>query len=249
MDSYILTLKLYCGHCKDLMTGWSGTGKLGKLHRYYMCNGKKKKICNKKNVRKDNIEDTVVRQCRAILTNENIDKIADEVVAFNESEQQSNENLKRLEKLVSDNKKQHDNLMSSLKLCEDDDTKRILLSEISKMAKEAKELRIQLAIEESRKVKITRHDIKFFLMDIRNGDIEDVKYRKILVGALVNKIYLYDDGQLTIAFNNGDTTTEIDANLIDKVEQDIESMSKENEGYFIDNLRPVERSRTNHLHY
>ncbi len=101
-NEYLLTLRLFCGHCKELMTGWSGTGKAGKTHRYYMCNGKKKKLCGKKNVRKDQIEDIVIYQCRKILTDENIEKIANEVIAFNEFEQQNNVNLKRLEKLIAD---------------------------------------------------------------------------------------------------------------------------------------------------
>lgn len=236
-NEYLLTLKLFCGHCKELMTGWSGTGKAGKIHRYYMCNGRKKKLCRKKNVRKNRIEDIVVEQCRKILTDENIEKIASDVIAFNESEQQNNINLKRLEKLISDNKKQQGNLMNTLKLCEDDDTKRMILAELSQMGKEEKELQIQLAIEESRKVKITRREIVFFLKDLQNGDVSNIKYRKILINVLVNKIYLYDDGRLTIVFNNGDTTTEVDVNLIEDIENDI-PIQRENGSYFIGNDGP-----------
>ena len=236
-NEYLLTLRLFCGHCKELMTGWSGTGKANKIHRYYMCNGRKKKRCNKKNVRKGRIEDTVVHECRKILTDENIEKIASDVIAFNESEQRNNNNLKRLEKLLADNDKHKSNLMDTLKLCEDDDTKRMILSEISVMGKEAKELEIQLAIEESRKVKMTRREIVFFLKDLQNGDVSDVKYRKTLISVLVNKIYLYDDGRLTIIFNNGDTTTEVDVNLIDSIERDIPVCSHDG-GYFIGDDRP-----------
>ena len=94
-DEYLLTTKLFCGHCKELMTGWSGQGKSGKTHRYYKCNGSKKKLCNKKNVRKNVIEDIIVEQCRVILTDANIERIANDVVAFNEAEQRNNTNLKR----------------------------------------------------------------------------------------------------------------------------------------------------------
>ena len=236
-NEYLLTLRLFCGHCKELMTGWSGTGKAGKIHRYYMCNGKKKKLCGKKNVRKEQIEDIIIYQCRKILTDENIEKIANEVVAFNESEQQNNVNLKRLEKLIADTHKQKSNLMSTLKLCEDDDTRRILLSELFLMDKEAKELQIQLSIEENRKVKISRLEIVFFLKDLQNGDMSDIKYRKTLISVLVNKIYLYDDGRLTIIFNNGDTTTEIDTNLIDNIEKDV-PVCYDNKSYFIGNDGP-----------
>jgi hypothetical protein len=33
-EPYILTTKLFCGHCKEMMTGVSGTSKTGKKHYY-----------------------------------------------------------------------------------------------------------------------------------------------------------------------------------------------------------------------
>lgn len=45
---YLLTTKLYCGYCKDMMTGYGGTGKSGKTYHYYICRKAKKKKCNKK---------------------------------------------------------------------------------------------------------------------------------------------------------------------------------------------------------
>ena len=129
--------------------------------------------------------------------------------------------------------------MSTLKLCEDDDdVKRELLAELSKMSAEAKDLEIQLANEESRKVTITRHSIMFFLRDLQNGDTSDVKYRKVLINTLVDRIYLYDDGRLTIMFNNGDTTTEVEINLIDDIEQNVPVCKDDDRGYFIDNEAP-----------
>ena len=248
-NEYLLTFKLFCGHCRELMTGWSGTGKSGKLHPYYKCNSTRTKIktCDKKNVRRDSIENTVIKLCREALTDDKIEEIATEVVAFNEAEQRNNEVLKELKKLVSDNKKQQDNLMGTLKLCEDDDTKRMILSEMSKMGKVAKELEYQLALEESRKITITRREIVFFLKDLQNGDVENIKYRKVLINVFVNKVYLYDDGRLTVFFNNGDTTTEVDTALIDKIEADVLDKSGTS-GYFIGDSRPVHGTYPNPLY-
>ena len=36
-NEYLLTTKLFCGHCKEMMIGHSGTSKTGKLHTYYIC--------------------------------------------------------------------------------------------------------------------------------------------------------------------------------------------------------------------
>ena len=59
---YLLTGKLFCGHCKSPMTGVSGTGKLGKRYYYYYCNNVKAKKCNKKNASKDWLENLVVEE-------------------------------------------------------------------------------------------------------------------------------------------------------------------------------------------
>ena len=50
-DDYLLTTKLFCGKCGRYMTGESGTGRSGAVHRYYKCNGVKyKHACDKKTV-------------------------------------------------------------------------------------------------------------------------------------------------------------------------------------------------------
>ena len=51
-DDYLLTTKLYCG--KVPLWWESGTSHTMKVHRYYRCvNTKKKKLCDKKAVKKD----------------------------------------------------------------------------------------------------------------------------------------------------------------------------------------------------
>ena len=55
-EEYLLTTKLFCGHCKEMMTGYSGTSHTAAVHHYYACNNRKKKLCKKKNVRKEFID-------------------------------------------------------------------------------------------------------------------------------------------------------------------------------------------------
>jgi hypothetical protein len=105
------------------------------------------------------------------------------------------------------------------------------------MEKETTALQIQLDREESRKSKTTRREIKFFLLDLQNGNVSDTKYRKTLINTLVDRIYLYDDGRLIMVCNNGDTTTEINFSLTDDTERDILATSR-SEGYNTGDLRP-----------
>ena len=63
------------------MTGYSGTGKLGKKYHYYCCIGVKQKTCDKKIISKDPIESQVADVCAELLTPERIRIIAEQVIA------------------------------------------------------------------------------------------------------------------------------------------------------------------------
>ena len=60
---YLLTTKLFCGHCKEMMVGYGGTSKTGRQYHYYMCKNARRKKCGKKIVSKSYIEDRVVNEC------------------------------------------------------------------------------------------------------------------------------------------------------------------------------------------
>ncbi|MEG1142860.1 MAG: recombinase family protein, partial [Clostridia bacterium] len=196
---YILTTKLFCGYCKDMMIGISGTSKTGKLHHYYICKTAKFKKCEKKTIQKTYIEDLVVNEARKVLTDENINKIAINVVDLIEKEKDISD-IKRLNKLLKDNTKQKNNLMDSLKLCDIDSVRKSIFEEISKMDKQYKDIENEIRIEETKFIKVNVVQVKFFLTNLRNGFINDEKYKKLLINVLISKVYLYDD-EMTIIFN------------------------------------------------
>ena len=67
-DDYLLTTKLFCGHCGALMFGESGVSHIGKMYTYYKCAAaKKKKTCDKKAVRKQWLEDLVVNETMKLV--------------------------------------------------------------------------------------------------------------------------------------------------------------------------------------
>lgn len=196
---YLLTTKLFCGHCKDLMTGYSGTSKTGKLHNYYMCNNARKKLCDKKAVQKNYIEDLVVNQAREVLTDDNIKRISTKVVELANKEKDSG-NLRRLNKLLKENETQKKNLFDSLKICNIDAVKQSIFEEINKMEIEHQKIINEIAIEESQHIKLTVNEVKFFLVQLRKGNINDIKYRRLLINTLIYQVFLYDDS-ITIVFN------------------------------------------------
>lgn len=78
-EEYLLTTKLFCGYCREMMIGYGGTGKSGKAYHYYACKNAKKKLCHKKVVSKDYIEERVISACQKLLTDSNIKMISVEV--------------------------------------------------------------------------------------------------------------------------------------------------------------------------
>ena len=198
---YLLTTKLFCGHCEDMMTGVSGTSKTGKLHNYYCCNNVRKKLCKKKTTKKDLIEMFVVKKAKELLTDENINTIAKIVVEVAEKDKE-NSNLKRLNKLLKENEKQKANLFDSLKVCDLDNVRKSIFEEISKMEIEYENIKKEILIEESNYAKITITQVKYFLNSLKKGNINDELYKKRIINVLVYKIYLYDE-DITIIFTIG----------------------------------------------
>ncbi len=215
-EEYILTSKLFCGHCKEQMIGVSGTSKQGSLHRYYKCVKARKKMCDKKSIRKQLLEDIVVNACRDILTPKNIDKIARTVVAMCKKDLDSLI-VKDLKKNLKTLNKEKENLLKTLKSGTNQKVKDIIFDELEKLANQKDEIELQIKREELQHVRVEVPQVKFFLNDLKNGDINDVKYRRALITVLINKIYLYDD-KVTIIFNTQNRPVEITDDLLKDIE-------------------------------
>lgn len=235
-EEYLLTTKLFCGHCKEMMRGYGGTGKLGKRYYYYACNGRIKKVCDKKSVDKEYIENLVIEECRKLLTDENIQKIAREVVALCEREQ-DNSNYKRLQKLLKENTRKQENVASAIVECDNEGVRKLMYEQVAKIQTERAELEKQLALEKASQVHLSVSDIKFFLKQLKKGKADDIRYRKTLINVFINAIYLYDD-KITFVFNSGDKPITID----DKLLSDIEADNKEFECSFLEQSAPPKLS-------
>ena len=211
-EEFLLTTKLFCGKCKEMMTGTSGTSQTGDIHYYYICNGRKKKECDKKNVIKEYIENVVVKLAREQLTDNNIDLISKCVAAECEKDN-NNLNYKRLSALLRENEKATTNLLNAIEQGQAVD---IISQRLNQKQQDKEELEKEIAAETLNRVNLTAPEIRFFLTHLRNGDIDDIKYRKLLITVLVNAVYLYED-RYTVIFNSSDKPVEITQSLIDEI--------------------------------
>jgi hypothetical protein len=186
-EEYLLTTKLFCGYDKEMMVGVSGTSKTGKIHNYYTCKSVwKKRGCKKKNVKKDYIENFILDKAREQLTDENIKLIAEAVSEISKAENNTPV-LADLKKKLKDNATAIENLLTALERGENLD----LISErLTKKKLEKNELEKSLAREQMEKTEIDETKVRFFLTQLRKGDINDIKYKRAIIAIFINAIYL-----------------------------------------------------------
>lgn len=197
---YLLTTKLFCGTCGEMMVGTSGTSGNGVTHYYYGCKNKLKHKCNRKNIKKDYIEDLVVNLARRELTDDNINEMATAVykTAY---ETQDSTKVKRLQREILNLQNARDNLFDSLKICYDDNVKQSIFEEISKIEEQKTQLQNRIKEEESNMFIVSEKEIKYFLKNLQKGNKDDLKYRQMLINVLIYKVYIYDDN-ITIIYNS-----------------------------------------------
>ena len=198
-DEYLLTTKLRCGKCDRFMVGESGKSKNSTVYRYYKCVGvKQHKGCDKKTVRKDWIEDFVVKQIEKVLSDDALlEKIADTIMEI-----QSRENtvLPMLRKQYADLQRGIDNLLNAIQQgIVTPSTKQRLEDLENQMS----DISVQIIKEEMSKPLLTKNHILFWFHRLRKYNTHRLDHKRRLIDSFINAIYLYDD-KMVITFNYKD---------------------------------------------
>jgi DNA invertase Pin-like site-specific DNA recombinase len=210
-ENFMLTGKLYCGHCGEMMTGESARSKGGTYYHYYSCSGMKapkKNGCRKKRVSKEKIEDEVIRIINTeILTDDFIDDMVPRVMKYQESDQ-AFATIRNLEEMKKQEQRKLDNIMKAIESGIWSDSVNSRLNEL-----EHNMMLLEQRIQEEKlsMVQFTADDIKAFLYALKNAQKTDSDAQQYLINACINRIYLFDedDGQkLVIHVNMSDHETE-----------------------------------------
>ena len=188
---YLLTGKLYCGHCKSPMTGISGTSRTGALHYYYVCQKKRQeKACKKKNVKRDEIELQLAKAIKEYcLTDELIEWYADQTVGYFKRQSEA-DHIKGLEDELADTQRSIKNTLKAIDAGIITESTRAHLMEL-----EAKQSKLTGIISSSKAdiVQVDREDLISSMEMVRDGDIHDKKYQALLFDTFLIRVYLYDD--------------------------------------------------------
>ena len=222
-EKYLLTGKLFCGHCKEPMSGYSGIGRKGIKYTYYICNGRKKKKCNKQNVHKEYIENIVIDKCRELLSDDNINRMVDLFITKSNKEYAQSE-IVRLEKKISELDKQINNLTMTIANCNLPIAQQKLCEQLEELSQAKILVESQLSEQQVVQHQISADTVKQFLLMLRSGNYDTESTRIALVTVLINKIYLYDD-HMIIIFNTGHGEENVDISTLSWIDNNSDSGS------------------------
>lgn len=197
---YLLSGKLYCGHCGSKMNGNCNTTG----YTYYECYGKKNlhKDCNKRNLKKDFIEDIVVQDALSLLTEERIQEIATIAVQTNTHEVETSTDIPAIRSRLHETKLSLENITKAIETGAAPET---LVKRMVELEKEKKTLEGELKRQEKGVVYLDKDQVIFWLEQFKDGNIEDEDFRRQLIDLFVNSVTVWDEPddifKITIAYN------------------------------------------------
>ena len=198
---YLLRNKLKCGYCGEPISAECGTTSQGKKRRYYKCLGKKRHTtnCNKQTVRKEILEDLVVKILIEQLNSpKTLDKIINNILKVQESEDSGNTLLTSLNKEKCETQKILDNIMKAVEQGVVNNTTNKRMTELEK---KLEDIERQIIVEKSKtNFKLTKEDILNYFNDALKLEPQ------LLINYLVDQIILYDD-KMQIYFNSPSIST------------------------------------------
>ena len=190
---YLLTGKLFCGHCGTEMVSDGGTSKLGKKHYYYACKKKKKGECNKKRENKDALELYVTICVKDFLSEkENLDIAITDVLSYYEKKTDES-NFKSINSKIAKINKEVEELTDAFVKAKSELLQKTIETKMTEYEKLLDDLYYQQAqLELERGYKITKKDIVNFITELLHGDEKDKGYQKKIIDNLVNKVFVSD---------------------------------------------------------
>lgn len=202
---YLLKNKIKCGLCGSTICPETGTGKSGKIKRYYKCLGRKKgNGCKKEIMRKDDLEKLVVDTTVNLLcTPDKLSDIAAKVLETHARKAQSQSTLNILEKEKSDIQKSINNLIAAL---EQGIFTPSTKSRLEELESQLSGIECKIAIERNKQdAVLTKDKIMKYISSALT------KSPQMMINLLIDKIILYDD-RIEIYYKYTDTTNPDDNN-------------------------------------
>ena len=211
-EEYLLTTKLFCGKCGQMLAGESGRSNNGDVYHYYKCGGAKRKLgSNLKALKKHWIERAVVQATVSrVMNDEVISRIADAIIALQDQE---NTMLPTLRQQLKECEKAIENMLSAIEAGIITPSTKKRLEELEARREE---LNISILQEKLGKPKFTKEQIVGWIERFKYGDPNDLEYQKQIIDVFVNSIYVFED-RLVMTYNYKDESETISLEDVQQV--------------------------------
>lgn len=195
------------------MTGDAGTGKSGQVYSYYICNGRRAKVCNKARAAKQQTEDAVIAALADVVNDDDmISAFADRYMLW-QKEQLENGTAAGLEKQLKRVETAIQNVMSIIDggLITDSIKSHLVDLESERVALESGVAKAKMEEPE-----LDRKSVVWFLKRFRTADMTDISWRIYIVETFLQAAYLYDDGRLLLHLNMGGDDNKVTLQLAEE---------------------------------
>ena len=193
VEDYILSGLAYC-ECGEPLVGDMCTSKTGAQHRYYMCrSARKKRGCGSGRVRKEVLEDAVVRATvEDMLTDEVIEQICAGIMEYQDAEFDPVDGYREQLKEVKRRKK---NILDSM---ENAPGSRSLAERLTALEAEEDELTLKIANANIKHPRLTEEQVRVLLKRYQRMDVSDPDVRRELVRTFVARVEIKKDAVLLL---------------------------------------------------
>ena len=183
------------------MCGECGTSKTGNIYYYYKCgNSKRRKGCHRKALKKDYIEKlAVVLTIKKVLTEANIDSIADTIVKMQEEE---NPIIPSLRHQLSECDISIRNMVNAIQA---GIITAATKERLEQLEEERKQIEKSLDMALIERPRFTKDQVIAWITNLKYGNVDNKQYQKKIIDTFLNSIYVYDD-KLVLTYNYKDGT-------------------------------------------
>ena len=188
---YLLTTKLYCGHCGSWMIGESGIMS-GKRYTYYVCAGRKHLQsceCKKHGEPQQRLERIILDACRTALTDEHIIAIAEQAAAKFAQDAANDKELREAQDALKSATLRVDNIIAAIEKGIVSDA---LQARLQAAERDQKLAAAALANIAPQTPVPTAAEIAYFLTTLRDGDTSSPDFSRTLINTILNSAAVYD---------------------------------------------------------
>lgn len=219
---YLLSGKVFCGHCGSEMVADKSTGKSGKKYSYYTCKKRQKHECDKLRENKDNLE-SYVTSCvvNFLKDKKNAEMAVDDVFAYYEK-RTDEDNLKSISARIANIQSEAEKLADAFIDAKSQLLKNTIETKMAEYEILLSDLETQKAqLELERGYRITKKDLLAFIEELLKGDVNDKEYQKQIINHLVSQVFVSDND--TVVFFNLRGGKDIEKLTIDDTKEAVNS--------------------------